>query len=129
MEDFFKQKPEPWRRVPKEQEAFIKLLVEDKDFRFRAIDLVDQNWFDPFELRDIVRTIKDMYSEGREITYKSIYERIAPHYDISDISKEISLVIIKATFDECETGDCTKRISIDKWKEDFINRLIERRYI
>lgn len=129
MDRYFIEKPEPLGRViPKEQEVFIKLMIEDRDFLFRVADLIDQNWFDPVELRDVVRTIKDMYAEGCEITYDSVYSRVSSHYDVTELSKEISVLIIKCALDECKTGECIERIPIDKYKDVFIKRLVERRY-
>lgn len=129
MNEFFKENPRALHRVvTKEQEVFIKLMVEDSEFLFRVIDLIDQNWFEPFELRDIVRTLKDIYNEGGEISYDNLFNRVAPHYDVSEISKEISLEIIKQVLEDCKTGTCIGTIPESKWKENFINRLIERRY-
>lgn len=129
MSDYFKEKPEPLGRVvPKEQEAFIKLMIEDKEFLFRVVHLIDQNWFAPAEMRDVVRTIRDMYADGVEITYDSVYSRVSGHYDVTDLSKEISLIIIKDALDECQEGGCIDRIPLERYRDVFINRLVERRY-
>lgn len=108
-----------WRTVPYEQEIFIKFMVEDKNFLFQT-HKIDQNEFTVRELRDIVRTIKDMSNAGEEITYETLRETLRPRYAGDDESKEISWMIIEAVLDECASGVCLNGVDEDKCKKHFI---------
>jgi len=124
--EFFIEKAEPLGRVVTfEQEAFIKFMVEDKDFFFQVYPLVNQNWFFPFELRDIVRTIKDLYYSGIQVTYNSILEAMTARYDMADESRAISWKIIESVLEECQGDECFEGLDVDWYKVYFIERLLK----
>lgn len=124
-EPFFIEKPERLGRwVTYEQEAFIKFMVEDSDFLFQVYVLLDQNWFDVPEMRDIARTIKDMYRSGALITYDSVLEKIAQRYGSPDESKTISLEMIKTILEECQGNECLEDKGEEWYKRYFVKRLL-----
>ena len=125
--EFFTEKGEELGKwIPLEQEAFIKYMIEDKDFLFQVYPLIDQNYFTIPELRDIVRTIKDMTHDEVEVTYPNLSIELLHHYDLSDISKEISWGIVCEVLEECQDDNNFRSIDNDWYKDYFINRLISR---
>lgn len=124
---FFTDKGEPlgeW--IPKQELAFIKFMVEDPDFFFQVYPLINQNWFSVPELRDIVRTMKDLHDDGVEVTYRSLSEEMVQHYDLADLSKEISWGIITGVLEDCQGDECLDGFDRDWYEKYFIDRLIIR---
>lgn len=122
---YFVEKPESLGRfVTFEQEAFIKFMVEDQDFLFQVYVFVDQNWFSCPELRDIVRTIKDLYYDKIPVTYNNILDAMAGRYDLTDETKEMSWNIINEIMKECRGDECLEGLDEDWYKSYFVERLI-----
>ena len=118
-------KTDPWGMVTNEQLAFVKFMVEDRNFLFRTVNLIDQNMFSPNEMKDIVRTIKDLCLRNEDITYDNIKVRMKPRYEDGDESKEISWMIIEAMLEEMSGDDCLEGRNITKYKDLFIKKLVE----
>ena len=111
--------------VPKEELVFIKFMIEDRDFFFKVYPLIDQNWFTLPEFRDIARTLKDMYRSGVDVTYPNLSVELLHHYDLSDITKEISWGIICELLEECQEDWCLEGFDIDWYKWYFVDRLVK----
>lgn len=112
----FSQKEPLGRMVGEDQIQFLKLLVEDNGFLFLVNDRIDLMWFDVPEVRDIIRTIRDFYDAGDELTYDALKNVLKGHYDLNDISKEISWGIINEVLDDAEKSDN------GGWKKYFISK-------
>lgn len=124
---FFTDKGEPLGKwVPNQELAFIKFMIEDPDFFFQVYPLIDQNWFSVPELRDIVRTMKDMHNDGVKVTYGNLSAEMVRHYDLGDLSKQISWGIICEVLEECQVDDCLEGYDQDWYEKYFIDRLIIR---
>lgn len=125
MDTFFKTKIDGDSLTSIEQEAFIKLMIEDKMFRNNICLCLDKNFidgikFNPHELGDIVRVIRNMNAAREEISYKNVYGMITPNYDTRDINKEISLEIIKTVLENCQKKEFGK---LEVWKNMFLDRI------
>lgn len=112
MKDLFRPKTDPWDMVTNEQLAFVKLMIEDEEFRTYVRIMLDRNLldaikFDPHELGAVIRTIREM----DDVTYKGVRETVIPSF-----SDEISQLIVGAVLDECESGDLG---NMSVWKNRF----------
>lgn len=107
MRKFFKTDAKPLGRIiTDEQEAFVKLLIENPSFRsFFCISmergLFENIGFTPYEIGDVRRTVREMYKRNAVISYESVLDEMRPRYEGNDLSWEI----IVAIMGECESMD------------------------
>ena len=111
--------PDPWTMVGEDQIQFIKLLVEDINFLFQVNDRINPEWFTVPELRDVVRTVRNFYDAGEVLTYEKLKDELKTHYDLNDVSKEISWLIIKEVLEDAENAENKG------WNRFFITRMDE----
>ena len=116
---FFKDPKGLERVIEDDQIAFIKLMIEDRDFLCLSNNCIDQNWFTLPESRDIIRVIRDFYDDGLPLTYNNILKELESHYDTSSVSGEISWKIVCEFFEEME------RVDASQYKEYFLAKLDE----
>ena len=78
---------------PEQQACIVKLLIEDEEFRFKAMDLIDINALNADEcIRRIAAIVKDFYSKGAVFDYDTI--RIYINSKITDEYTNITLLFI-----------------------------------
>lgn len=79
---------------PEHQALIVKLMIEDEEFKLKAMDLIDVNALNADEcIRRIASIAKELYSKGAVFTYRTI--RIYIDTKISDeITKEKCLAYL-----------------------------------